>query len=437
MPATKSNKNKPSLWHIDPDTNTLVYDLHYGQAKAWLSERRFVFCIAGTQSGKTSFGPLWLHREIARAGPGDYLAVTSTFSLLKLKMLPEFLNFFEHTMGLGTWHAADRYFEINPVVAAARFDNTEFLRKKTRVIFGSAHNPEMLESATANAAWLDEVGQDEFRIESWEAVQRRLSLNEGRVFGGTTPYNIGWLKHEVFDRYRDGDTTFDVIQFSSIDNPVFPRAEFERARTVLPRWKFDMFYRGYFSRPAGLIYEDFVDAYREEGGHIVHPFSIPPEWPRYIGLDFGGVNTALVWIAKDPLAQVFYIYGESLEGNLTTNEHALRARAKALGTNVVTWAGGSKSETQQRADWRAAGVPVQEPRITDVEAGLDRVTALLKQHCLYVFDTCRGLLDEFGTYSRELDELNQPTERIKDKEKYHRLDGLRYIVQYVTQPGPV
>lgn len=424
----------PSLWYVDPKTANLVYKLHYGQAKAWRSKRRFVFVVSGTQGGKTSFGPLWLHREIARKGPGDYLAVTSTFSLLKLKMLPEFRRFFERTLHFGTWHPSDRYFEVHPTVAAARFDNAAFLREPTRILFGSAHNPEMLESATAKAAWLDECGQDDFRIESWEAVQRRLSLAEGRVLGTTTPYNFGWLKREVYDRFYNGDPTFDVIQFASIDNPIFPRAEFERARIILPTWKFDMFYRGRFARPAGMIYADFLDTYREEGGHVVHPFTIPPEWPRYVGADFGGANTATVWIAKDPLANVFYLYHESLEGGLTTKEHCERARAQALGTNVVTWAGGAKSETQQRADWAANGVPLQEPLVVDVEAGIDRVTALLKTHRLYVFDTCRGMLDELGTYARILNELNQPTEKIKDKERYHRLDASRYIVQYLALP---
>jgi hypothetical protein len=45
-----------------------------------------------------------------------------------------------------------------------------------------------------------------------------------------------------------------------------------------------------------------------------------------------------------------------------------------------------------------------------------------------VFDTCKGVLDELGTYSRELDDIGQPTEKIKDKEKFHLLDGLRYNV---------
>ena len=45
--------------------------LHPGQTKAWDSKKRQVFIIAGTQSGKTSFMPLLLNREIAEKGEGE------------------------------------------------------------------------------------------------------------------------------------------------------------------------------------------------------------------------------------------------------------------------------------------------------------------------------------------------------------------------------
>jgi hypothetical protein len=407
------------LWTVAPDGELRLH-LHGGQARAWLSRRRFVFMLAGTQSGKTSFGPPWLYREIQACGPGDYLAVTSTFPLLNLKMLPEFRRFFEDTLRLGGWHAADRVFQ--------------FAHEPTRVIFGSAHNAEGLEAATAKAAWCDEVGQDDFRVGSWEAVLRRLSIHEGRVLGTSTLYNLGWLKQQVYEPWAAGDPDIDVIQFDSIENPVFPRAEYERARAAMPDWKFRMFYRGQYDRPAGAIYIDYRDTYRDVGGHLVRPFVLPPEWPRHVGVDFGGVNTALVWLAHDPEANVYYLYDESLSGDKTTGQHAAEAKAKAAGVNVRTWYGGSKSEGQWRMDWTAAGVPVLPPDVADVEAGIDRVIALFKESRLYVFDSCRGVRDELGTYSRVLDEQHQPTEAIKDKERYHRLDALRYGVQPLGVP---
>src|SRR5690606_16041801 len=50
-------------YHITPDGG-LSLDFHPGQWDAWDSAKRFIFVIAGTQGGKTSFGPHWLYREI-------------------------------------------------------------------------------------------------------------------------------------------------------------------------------------------------------------------------------------------------------------------------------------------------------------------------------------------------------------------------------------
>jgi len=100
--------------------------------------------------------------------------------------------------------------------------------------------------------------------------------------------------------------------------------------------------------------------------------------------------------------------------------------------NVIAWGLGSKSEVQQRLDWQAAGLPVREPKITDVEAGIDRVIELFKANRLFVFRSLAGVRDELGTYSREVDSMGQATEKIKDKEMFHRLDALRYCVQLFT-----
>ena len=413
----------PDLWTVQRTRgNEAQIRLHLppGQLRVWDSKARFTFALAGAQAGKTSLGVPWLWREIQQRGPGDYLAVTSSFPLLKLKMLPEFLRFFQHTLHLGDWKAGDKVFEFHD--------------HKTRVIFGSATSPESLESATAKAAWLDEAGQDQFRLESWEAILRRLSLHQGRVFGGTTLYNLGWLKQQVFERWKAGDGDYKVVQFPSLQNPAFPRDEFERARRTLPLWKFRMMYEGQYDRPAGLIYGDFIDEYRERGGHKVPPFDLPPEWPRWVGVDFGAVNTALVWVAKDPAANVHYLYKESLSGGKTTGEHAAEALEAARGVNMQGWYGGAASESQERRDWGAAGVPLLQPPFGDVEPGIDRVISLFKEKRLYVFANCRGLLDELGTYSREVDEAGQPTERIKDKQTFHRLDSLRYVVAGITAP---
>jgi len=396
------------------DGTKLSISLHPGQTKAHDSTRRFVFIIAGTQSGKTSYEPVWLDREIQQKGNGDYLAVTATYDLLKMKFLPELQNYFVHLFGW-QYSASER--------TIWRQDKP---RMFTRIIMRSADAEGGLESASAKGALFDECGQDGVKVSAWEALLRRLSLSEGRVLAGTTPYNLGWLKTQIFDRWRGGEPDIQVVQFKSIMNPAFPRAEYNRAKRTLPTWKFEMFYNGEFSRPAGMIYEDFSQ------NHIVPPFDVPAAWSRYLGVDFGAVHTAKIYIAQDPASGLNYLYREALDGNLTTAQQVATV-TQYNERNLLAW-GGSKSETQQRWDWGAAGLSVGEPNISDVEAGINRVIALLKEKRLFVFSTCTGIIDEFGTYARELDASGQPTEKIKDKSNYHHLDALRYVASGIENP---
>src|SRR5690606_24623274 len=72
------NDGSLPLYEFDPITATLHLNLHEGQIEAWELIARFVFMIAGKQSGKTVLGPAWMFREIQRGGAGDYLAISAT-----------------------------------------------------------------------------------------------------------------------------------------------------------------------------------------------------------------------------------------------------------------------------------------------------------------------------------------------------------------------
>lgn len=414
-----------SLYEID-NNGKLTLRLHPGQARVWRSQRRFVLMLAGTQGGKTSFGPWWLWREIQKHGRGDYLAVTTTFSLFMLKMLPEMTKVFCDILKIG------RLWSAHGVIEIADPATGQFLASKVqdemyaRIILRSASSPAGLEAATANAAWLDECGQDTWDAAIWEAILRRLSLKQGRVLGTTTVYNMGYLRYEWYDHWASGDKEYDVIQFDSVLNPVFPRAEFERAERTMPKWRFEMFYRGRFARPAGLIY----DMLEEE--MWVDPFIIPQEWEGVVGIDFGGANTATVWLAHDPRKDLWYLHYESLGGNKSSREHAEEIVDKAgRRFPLLEFAGGAASEKQARMDFGEGGVHVQAPFVTDVEGGISRVIELIKTDKLRIFKTMAGLRHEFATYRRKLDELGLATNDIMNKNTFHRLDALRYAATLI------
>lgn len=423
------------LYEIQNEQLTLRQ--HPGQLRAWDSRKRFVVVLAGTQGGKTSWLPWWLWREIMWRGSGDYLAVTASYDLFKLKFLPALREVFEHTMRWGRYWSGDRVIELADPATG------QFLAKRAddpmwaRIILRSAESGGGLESATAKGAIADEAGMDSFTVETWEALLRRLALHQGRCALGTTLYNLGWLKQHLYDpweRAQQQHPEIDIIQFDSTQNPEFPAEEAARARASMPEWKYLMFYCGRYSRPAGLIYDSFRDYIADAHGapgHLVPRFALPSHWQRYMGLDFGGVNTAALFYAEEPGTRRLYLYREYLEGGRTAKEHTA---ALLEGEPMVPFCvGGSGSEGQWRREFRMAGLPVNAPDVTEVEIGIDRVYGAHKRNEILVFDDLAGYRHQKMTYSRKLDANGEPTREIDRKATFHFLDAERYIISRIRR----
>ena len=79
-------------------------------------------------------------------------------------------------------------------------------------------------------------------------------------------------------------------------------------------------------------------------------------------------------------------------------------KIQSQGENIVKRTGGSHQEQDSREAFRAAGWPISEPHIHAVEAGIDMVYGWHKQNRMFVFDDQHRALEEFNTYSRELDD---------------------------------
>jgi hypothetical protein len=366
-------------------------------------------------------------------------------------VIPAFEKLFVRQIKCGKFTGRTPTFEVNHYGERQLFGKVQ--EEPTKVFFGHATDPDSLESATAKAVWLDEAGQRKFKLGSWEAINRRTAVNKGRILITTTPYNLGWLYSELYlpwKRANGNHPDIDVVEFESTANPAFPREEFERARKTMPRWKFDLFYRARFTRPAGAIYDCF-----DEMRHTCGWFNIPSEWPRFVGIDFGGVHTAAVFLAQelkyteedgwgDPTGR-YYLYREYPERgqwqSLAAREHAKNIYIGEPRMPICV--GGAGSEGQWRREFSEGGLWVIDPAVSEeststegrVEVGINRVYSLLSSDKLVIFDTCRGIIDDVVNYSRVLDEAtNEPTEKIEDKETYHYCDSLRYIASYLQRP---
>lgn len=426
---------------IDENGN-LILTPHKAQWRVLQSEHRFIVALGGTQGGKTVIGPYWLYSEIKRRGPGDYFVVAPHLGILEYKALPEFLKLFDDYLNLGTYKKGNyNFFLFSEDGLRRTFGEVDKDTPQTRVFFGHAKNPNTLEAATVKAAWLDEVGQDEFKLSSWEAILRRLSIHQGRVLLTTTPYNFDWLYQKLYKPWErsvhsDGNhPLIDVVQFESRMNPAFPEEEWERAKEDLPPWKFDLFYRARFTRPAGLVFDCF-------GEHCIVDHMFPQRGaPIFFGMDFGGTNTAAVFAWYDDESDALIVYDVYEGSRVSAYEHVEAMRRywqEYVDTPPMGW-GGSGGEGQFRTEMAVSGLPVIEPDPTgpgSVEIGIGRVYSALKNGRLKICSHCRDLIDDLYAYAYELDSFGNPIpDKIQDKNKFHRVDALRYLVSTFEAPS--
>lgn len=418
-------------YEIDKVNRHVVFYFHEGQQQAWDSGRQYVGVIAGKQAGKTLIEPEWLWREIQIKGPGDYLAVSANYKLFSRNFLPAMKQFFVADMKMARYWAADNKLELcDPETGefGATFSH-EDEKMWGRILLGSADSEASLQSTTGLAALMDEAGL--YTATAFKDIRARLTIANGRVFIGTSIYDLGWLKQQIYDPWVNGDPEIDVIQFSSKVNPFFGEEAYERERRLLPAWQFRMDYDAEFGRPPAAIYEDFVDALREDGGHLYdHAFQIPMEWPRYVAIDPGVINPGKLWVAHDVAPDMYYIYRAEKGGERrTSKEHATFDLTRAANNRerVIAWAIGAKSEKYWREDYKRAGaLNVREPDTPNVEEGIDRFGLLIRQHRVLVADDLTDFRDEILRYAREIKD-GQVTENIKDKSNFHLMDAARYF----------
>jgi PBSX family phage terminase large subunit len=402
--------------------------LHPAQDRIFESSARFIGAIAGIRGGKTYIGALWLLEQIQtdykNGRYGDYLICAPTNPTLDQSTLPKFKEFFPKDWG--EWKEQKKCFEL----AWNRPGSDE----PCRIFVRSLDDPDSVEGMDCLAAWIDEAGK--IKGEGWINVQGRLSVNLGRAILTSTPYAVNWFQRDILNKagaiYNFDDTghcevrhfpargnTIEVVTWSSIGNPVFPKDEFERMQKELPKAIFDRRYRGLFTRLEGLVYPEF-----DEDSCLVDPFDIPDKWLRFGGLDFGKSNpNAILSIALDPETKIFYVFKE-----FYASETLLKTISIHLNNENLSYV---------LADTQAAQLILElnqfygnrnvKPADKTKDTGIARIRGLLQEGRLKFF---RGktshTLDEIQSYHYAAPDANGfNNDKTVDKNN-HCMDALRY-----------
>lgn len=387
-----------------------------GQARLLADmESSTLAAIAGTGGGKTMTLYWWYHSRM-EAYPGYTWGLAEpTYNMLSKVILessdpdrPSLIDYFRMVGHHPKYRAVDKILY------------TDY----GKIYLGSADNPDSMQGAAVKGYGLDEAGQ--MALLAYETATQRCSMMNGQVMIATTPYNLGWLLHNIVE--MDGQGGIHVERWRSIDRPGFPRESYERARQTLPPWRFRMLYDAQFERPAGLIYTAF-----NEAACVIDRFPIPDKWLIYTGHDFGPDNPAALFTAQDPATGLFYHFHEYLPGlGVPVHERVEEWKRITKGYNVIKRVGGSPQEEETRQAYNAHGWVITQPKISHVEPQIDKVIGLHQLNKVMVFRDLVHYLDEKRTFSRELDAENNPTEKIANEARYHLVAAERYMLSEFT-----
>jgi len=176
--------------------------------------------------------------------------------------------------------------------------------------------------------------------------------------------------------------------------------------------------------------------------HVVEPFEIPAEWPRYRGIDFGTANPyCCLWGAWDPATGTCYVYREAYQRNLTVAQQAAQVKemskmsngrfenVTATAIDPSTYSNTSGMGTTVAGVYNSLGVHVTRAKNARV-SGWQNVRRYLQpapisgEPKLKVFSTCENLL-------RTLPAMRHAKIQVEDidtDDEDHAVDALRYLL---------
>jgi len=391
--------------------------LHKYQTKVFESKARFIGAISGIRGGKTTVGAAWLcqriYQDYESGKRGDYLIVAPTNNVLAQATLPKFKEFFPKDWG--QWKEQPKhFFQLNWNRVTPDGKETS---EPCRIFVRSMDDPNAVEGMEVLAIWADEVGF--MKDTAWVALRGRTSITQAPILMTSTPYSMNWFYTEIYKRWKADNPDYDVIQWGSGENPVFPQAELEKAKAELPRELFERRYMGKFTRLEGLVYPEF-----DEDSHIVDPFPIPSKGLVFAGADFGYNNpNAIVYIWEDPDTKIYYVFKEFYKAKVLLQDlaHSIRTIQPQY---VLADTQGAQNIAELK---RFHGIKQIRAAEKVKDLGLQRVRSLLKEGRLKFF---RGrvphTIEEIKEYHYKPPKIDGTSTEEVVKKNNHAMDALEY-----------
>lgn len=170
----------------------------------------------------------------------------------------------------------------------------QFHASDSLVEFKTASDPQSLRGAGLDLLWMDEAAfvptQD-----AWDVVRPALADKRGLLITTTTPWGRNWLYELFFSGPALTDPTHSAVEFTSIDNPYFPKEEWDYAREHMHPVVFAQEHLASFDSMAGVALNGEWLKYYVLGNPDTRTddITVPREGDKYKLRMFIGVDPAI------------------------------------------------------------------------------------------------------------------------------------------------
>lgn len=149
----------------------------------------------------------------------------------------------------------------------------------------------------------------------WNEILMRTLARKGRIIVTATMVRSEEWILELERRAESGDKNVFMVRLNTEFNEHLDPESVQQAFAGMSQEEIEVRKFGRSRRTQGLVYPEFGSQ------HIVEPFKIPKEWPRYCALDPGFRTFAGLWVATAPNGESF-AYRELYVHNAVLHEVA-------------------------------------------------------------------------------------------------------------------
>jgi hypothetical protein len=313
-------------------------------------------------------------------GDHKFIIGAPTYKILNQSTLPTFLKLAGQ---FGTYLKGDQTFE---------------LRTGGTVYFRTSSDPESIEGiSNVRAVWLDEAGK--CKAQFWINAEGRAARTNAPLFLTTTPYGMNWPYQQLIKPFKAGERKdVSYYEWLSIDNPSFPKEEYERQKLILDQKTFRRKYMGLHERMEGLVYELSSD-------NFCDPYDLPNSTRFFAGVDFGfaeGHEFAIIIRAFTTDGMHHDVY-EFKQAGLDPNGQVMMAKSlQSIYPIEVFYCDPARPDmiaAFNKAGLAAIGFHVGREAYKPIMAGITKQIELLRSGKYKIFrGKCPNLEDEYETY---------------------------------------